>query len=160
MDWGRLGAAIATGGVSELGRAIDDAAKQAAREDAQQQKVAAEAAKQAAAADHRCCTPSPVDVTPHYQFVSGFLIDTENGRVWRYDDKKDTLLIVSRQTTEIERSWEAVLKAKATADLYDELADASKGATLAQRLRLDQLIEPHFQLVDEQIKALGKGAGR
>lgn len=175
MDWGRLGMAVATGGASELADAINDKATKDAQNlvkqvtqqglDIGKQLIGAATSTSGNAGQSVNATPPAapsiqINASPRYQFVNGFLVDTANGRLWRYDEKSNKLLIVNREVTEIENSWNAILRAKATADLVDELNTATKGASLAERLRLDKLIEPHIELIDKDVKAMAAKGGR
>jgi hypothetical protein len=164
-DWddiGRIGAAIATGGVSEVARAVsENEAEKRRREEAARQRAAAQAAAAFGAQGPAPQAPgSPRDgaQTPsavccnRYAIEPPFLLDTQNGRIWRFDDTKKQFLIVPKESTALEKSWETLLRAKLTAEAVDGLNDAANTATRAEHLRVAQLVDAHIKLMDDHLR--------
>jgi hypothetical protein len=61
--------------------------------------------------------------------------------------------MVRREATKVEESWETLLKAKLTADLHDQVKEATRGATLAEFQRVGPRMEAHLALLDEELRS-------
>lgn len=161
-DIARVGAAIATGGVSEVARAVSESeAEKRRREEEARQKAAAQAAaafgsqvpapQAPGSAGSGGPTPSAVCCN-RYAIEPPFLLDTQNGRIWRFDDTKKQFLIVTKESTALEKSWETLLRAKLTAEAVDGLNDAANTATRAEHLRVAQLVDAHIKVMDDHLR--------
>lgn len=167
MGWGwddiaRIGAAVATGGVSEVAIAVaENEAEQRRREEEARQRAAAQAA---AAMGAHAAGAQPVAASGdggrtqsaaccnRYAIEPPFLLDTQSGRIWRFDDAKKQFLIVPKESTALEKSWETLLRAKVTAEAVDGLNDVTKTATRAEHLRVAQLVDAHIKVMDEHLR--------
>lgn len=164
MGWGdivRVGTAIATGGASEVAifaaDKIDDAAGKAADIASGAAAGAAAAAGGGSHSNKQPCSSAPsvqVNSCCRYHLESPFLLDTQSGRVWRYDDVKKEFQLVPRESTAVEKSWETVITAKFTADAIDMINDATKNASRAEHLLLSGVIENHIKVLNAHVKKL------
>ena len=161
-DIARGAAAIATGGASEIAIAVQQKEAEKRRRELQEQKQRSEEAQKRAFAAGRAAEDRVDESTPsvqinsccRYQLDAPFLLDAHGGRVWRYDDQKKQFLIVPRESTAIEKSWESILAAKLTADAVDELAEVTKTSSRAEHLRVSNLVDSHIKVMDEHLKRL------
>jgi hypothetical protein len=168
--------AFVTGGASELAREVAKGeAEKRRQEEAKVVQAQLERLKQLAGggvpADREKTAPcGGVEVPPppamrvpsgdepggaccRYQLNPPFLLDAHGGRVWRYDQQKDAFVMVRREATKVEESWETLLKAKLTADLHDQVKEATRGATLAEFQRVGPRMEAHLALLDEELRS-------
>ena len=156
-DIARVGAALATGGASEAARALaQNEAEKRRREQQEQQQKAAAAQGAAAQAQGRGDDGARTEINTccRYTIDPPFLLDTQNGRVWRYDDTKKQFLIVPKESTALEKSWESLLFAKLTADVVDGLSEGIKTSTRAEHLRVANLVDSHIKAMDDHLKRL------
>jgi hypothetical protein len=156
-DIARVGAAVVTGGASEVALALaQKEAEKRRREQQEQQQKAAAAQGAAASAGGRDDdgTRTQVNTCCRYAIEPPFLLDTQNGRIWRYDDTKKQFLIVSKESTTLEKSWESLLFAKLTADVVDGLNEVTKTSSRAEHLRVANLVDSHIKVMDEHLKQL------
>ncbi len=172
-DVARIGQAIATGGASELARAVasGEAEKRRREEELQRLKQLEQqrAQTQVAAAGGKGSPCGGVEVPPppsmrfpsgeagqgtaccRYELHPPFLLDAHSGRVWRYEQKNDSFLIVTREATKVEKSWESLLAAKLTADLVDNIQDATRGSSLAEYKRVGPRLDAHLALMEKEL---------
>ena len=87
-----------------------------------------------------------------YEIEAPFLLDTQTGRVWRYNDKKNVFEIVEREATKPEKVAESLVTARFAVALADSIPQLTKGATLNEHNRTGALYETLVKTLDERVK--------
>src|SRR5262245_4637388 len=89
----RVGTAIATGGASEIAIAAANAEDEKRRreEELKRQKLKEQQMKQQEETGHTVAPPGASGCCARYSFDAPFLLDTQTGSVWRYDDAAKVL---------------------------------------------------------------------
>lgn len=176
-DLARAGAAFATGGASEMARAVYE--NEIAKQEPQQSSKSAGsslagqqmAAGQAGQTHHTgpstpagCDEPGaasadsprewPASCCARYTFAAPFLVDTHSGRVWRYDETHNRLDIVERAATPVEKSVEAVMATKLALDAAESANDPRRQATVNEHRQLDDLLKAHVAAVEAHAASL------
>lgn len=159
MDFGRALMAGLTGGASEAALHVaEEVAERKAQEQAkreQQQKAQAQAAaNQAAGTTNAAPAAAQIKSCCRYQIVGDFLLDAENGAVWRYDSGKKEFAHVPREKSAPDKSMAAVLISLTKDDVLDHLNDIYWKSPDARKPGLRKAIDLHSKTLDDELKRL------
>jgi hypothetical protein len=83
-------------------------------------------------------------------------LETDSGRVWRFDDVKGQFVIVTREISPVEKSWLTLLTSKATADAVNALTEVTKSSSHAEHQRLAGLIDGHIKAMDAHLAQISR----
>lgn len=156
LDLGRIALGALTGGASE---ALYRTAEQEAAESQQRAREEQERAKRAEAERAAASTPPAPAATAgpavqRYQIVGEFLLDTEKGVAWRFDQAKFEFLHVPREKPPFEKSLAGILIALGRNEHLKGLDELAWKAPDGEKAALRKAIDSHTRLVDAEIKKL------
>jgi hypothetical protein len=164
INWGvvgRVGAAIASGGATELGIAI------ASREVEAAQAQAATYAR-AKSADEKldqiiemltALTEMHHNSPIRYQLDGKCLVDAQSGRVWVLDEATNLLREIPREQTKAEIAWKRLLHAKAYAALLEDTAVERVKDTDQHYKNVMKALQAYLDQVSETLKTSMRAGG-
>jgi len=156
MSWDTFalaGVALLSGSPSLMATAVAAAAASQGKQGGASSQPSA--SSPGAAAPGACCRAG-ADPCCRFVIEGPFLLETSTGRVWRFDQTKEEFLIVKREVSPFEKSWQQIVAAKLAAHALDALNDATKASSQAEHARVSPLVDAHIRSMDAYVAQLGR----